>query len=445
MAGEITLVHGSLARLRGDIAQAIQHTERAVTLIQAGKSPMLKISARGSLAVTHYLAGNVTQFLKRSTAPLESLRQNKPVNYAGYVFASYMIDALRLHGQLVQAERLFQHLKPSLQQRQSVGRARIAISWAELLRSCNQLDLALETLTPAIETLKPLPSNAVVVQTGAITLARILQAQGKGQEALKLLSETRQNFPASDTYYPSARVPATEALLHLWQGNLSAAKAWVEKSGLKPDDELTYLLEIDYLVLARVLIADGAAQAAQVLLGKIAQAATEGGRIARLIKVYILQALAHQALGKPVPALAQLEQAITLAQPAGFVRIFVDEGNALVPLLKQLGGRGVALAYIRQLLPLFDETTPPQASSTTKQNTASVEPNSVMPLLNPLTKRELATLRYLASNLTTTEIAEQMIVAPSTIRTYTKRIYSKLDVHTRLEAVNRARTLGLIA
>ena len=445
MATEIALIRGSLARLRGDLAQAIEHTERAVTLIQAGESPMLKMGASGSLAVIHYLAGNMAQFLKSSTAQLESLRQNKPVNYAGYVFAFYMIDGLRLHGQLVQAERLFQHLKPSHQQQQSVGRAMIAISWAEVLRERNQLDLAVATLTPAIETLKPLPSKAVVVQTGAITLARILQAQGKGQEALKLLRETRQNFPSTDAYYPSARLLATEALLDLWQGNLSAAKAWVEKSGLKADDEPTYLLEIDYLVLARVLIADGAVQAAQALLGKIAQAATEGGRIARLIKVYILQALAHQALGKPVPALAQLEQAITLGQSAGFVRLFVDEGNALVPLLKQIGGRGVALAYIRQLLPLFDETTPPQPTPTSEQNAASVEPDSVMPLLNPLTKRELATLRYLASNLTTSEIAEQMIVAPSTIRTYVKRIYGKLDVHTRIEAVNRARTLGLIS
>ena len=450
MATDIALAQAALARMRGNLAEAIQYCEQATEMIQAGDSPLLKVGAGAALAVTHYYAGNVSECLKHSPVQLESLGQDKPLNYARYVFLSYMINALRLHGQLKQAEDLFQRIAPNPLHRQSAGAAMLAISMAEVLRESNQLNLATDHLIPAIETLKPLRSMAAIVQTGAITLAHIFQAQGKGQEALKLLRDTLQNFRASDIYYPSARVSATEALLHLRQGNLSAAKAWVEKSGLGADDAPTYLLEIDYLVLARVLIADGAAQAAQALLGKLEKVVTDSDRLARLIEVYTLQALAHQILGEREQALGQLGQAIELAQPEGFVRLFVDEGNTLLPLFKQIAGRGLAIAYIQQLLPLFDETTQSKPPPTAKTSPIEYSPNkveadSVPPLLNPLTDRELATLRYLASDLTIPEIAEQMVVAPSTIRTYVKRIYGKLDVHTRLEAVNRARSLALIS
>lgn len=448
MATEIALTRASLERLRGNLGQAIQHCERAVTLAQAATSPLLKEGARGALAITHYHAGNVAQCLEHSSAQLESLGQDKPVNYARYVFLSYMIDALRLNGQLLTAAQLYQRNEPYFLQRQSVGAAMLAVTWAETLRERNQLDLAIDHLTPALETLKPLRSMAVVVQTGAITLARTLQARGQGQAALRLLQDTLQNFRASGTYYPSARISATEALIQLRHGNLAAAKAWVEKNGLRADDEPTYLLEIDYLILARVLIADGAAPAAQTLLEKLAQVVTDSGRVARLVEVYILQALAHQALGEPDRALGRLGLALDLAQPGGFVRVLIDEGRSLVSLLKQVAGRGVAVAYIQQLLPLFDAGAQPQSatvqSSTIVSNGADVDTSAPHLLLNPLTERELATLRYLASDLTVSEIAEQMVVAPSTIRTYIKRIYAKLDVHTRLEAVNRGRALALI-
>ncbi|MBV7337435.1 LuxR C-terminal-related transcriptional regulator [Chloroflexi bacterium TSY] len=450
---EIALARSNLNRLRGNLKRAIQYCEYAWEQIQDVDSPLRKTGVLHSLAISHHQAGNVVQSLKYSTTQFEFLGQGEPLDYAHYVSLAYRVDALRLQGKLQQAGHVLQQIESNQLQRQNLGAAMVAVSWAEVLRERNQLTLAVDTLIPALEMLKPQQSMAAVVQTGAITLARILQTQGKGQEALKLLIDTLRDFRASDTYYPSARISATEALLHLQQGNLSAAKAWAEKSGMQADDALAYLFEIDYLVLARLLIADGAAHAAQLLLGRLEKAITDGGRVARLVEVRILQALAHQGLGATGQAIDQLEQAINLAQPEGFARVFVDEGDALVPLLKQVAGRGLAISYIRQLLHLVDEgtklQTPFTKTATTEQlitepNTTDVESDSLNLLLNPLTNRELATLRYLASDLTIPEIAEQMVVAPSTIRTYVKGIYGKLDVHTRIEAVNRARSLALI-
>ncbi len=445
MTTEIALIHLTIERLRGNIEKALQYGEQILEQLHTLDEPLIKVSAIHSVVVIHCHTGNVVQSLKYSNMLLETRAINAPVDHTHYVTLAYRIDAFRLQGQLYQAEQVIKNMEPNLLQRQSAGAAMLIVSWAELLYEQNHLTLAFERLLPALEILKPQTSMAVVVQTGAITLARIYQVQGENQEGLTLLKDTLQTFKASGVYYPSARISATEALLHLRQRNLAAAKAWAEKSGLSADDEPTYLLEIDYLVLARVLIADGAAQTAQILLDKLEKVTMDSGRTARLIEVYILQALAHLALGKREQALARLGQAVDLAQPEGFVRLFVDEGDVLIPLFKQMVGRGVAVAYIRTLLPLFDELPQAQPVSPPGQNAGEFDPDSFNLLLNPLTDRELATLRYLASNLTIPEIAEQMVVAPSTVRTYVKRIYGKLDVHNRIEAVNRARALGLIA
>lgn len=451
MATEIALAHSNLERLRGNLAQAIEYAERGLALVQAGDSPLLKTSVHHSLALIHHQMGNVAESLKHSEARFAFHDMEKPLDYAHYISLAYHIGALRLAGQLQQAEQAFQRVEQSHLQRQHSGAAMVAISWAEVLRERNELMQAIEYLESAIETLKPQHAMAVVVQTGAITLARSYHAQGQHQESIALLQEMLQNFRAPDTYYPAARVSATEALLHLQQGNLAAAKAWAEQSGLYADDDPTYLLEIDYLVLARVLIAQGEVQAAQSLLGKLETAAAAGGRVARLIEVSMLQGLAHHAQGESAQALGQLGKAIELAQPAGFVRVFVDEGPALVPLLKQIAGRGAAVDYLRQLLSLMNAGEPrvvatpaPSPQFIAESTTARAEPDQLNLLLSPLTDRELATLRYLATDLTIPEIAEQLVVAPSTVRTYVKRIYGKLDVHTRIEAVNRARALALL-
>ena len=450
MATEIALAHSNLARLQGNLVHALKHATRALTLIQAGESPLLKTSVHHSLALAHHQVGNVVESLEYSDVRFLRHRGEEPLDYGHYVSLAYRIDAMRLAGQLHQAERAFQRVDPHYLQRQHSGAAMVAISWAEVLRERNELSQAIEYLVAAIETLKPQQSMSVVVQTGAITLARIYQAEGQGQAAIELLQETLQNHRAPDMYYPSARVSATETLLHLQQGNLATARAWAEKSGLQADDDPTYLFEIDYLVLARHLIVDGDARSAHALLEKLEKATAKGGRTARLIEVHILQALARQASGESERALEWFSKAIALAQPAGFISVFVDEGQPLVPLLKQIAGRGVAVGYIRQLLSLIGERQPasitetsPTAMSTAETTLQETDPDSRNLLLNPLTDRELATLRYLATNLTIPEIAEQMVVAPSTVRTYVKRIYGKLDVHTRIEAVNRARLLGL--
>ena len=143
-----------------------------------------------------------------------------------------------------------------------------------------------------------------------------------------------------------------------------------------------------------------------------------------MIEILVLQAVAHQARGDRPAALASLQRALTLAEPEGYVRVFADEGPALAALLKAAAKQGTAPGYVRRLLAAVNTTGP----------AAPVQPG----LIEPLSDRELDVLRLLGTDLSGPDIARQLSVSLSTVRTHTNRIYAKLGVNNRRAAVRRA-------
>jgi LuxR family transcriptional regulator, maltose regulon positive regulatory protein len=152
----------------------------------------------------------------------------------------------------------------------------------------------------------------------------------------------------------------------------------------------------------------------------------------------VLQALAHEAQGDRQAALRSLERALRLAEPKGYFRLFVDEGPPLAPILRD-AARGSVAAFASQLLGAIEPEAPAGAGASPRP-TASATP----PLTEPLSQRELEVLRLLGTELSGPEIARELVIALTTLRTHTKRIYSKLDVDSRRAAVNRATELGLM-
>jgi LuxR family maltose regulon positive regulatory protein len=227
---------------------------------------------------------------------------------------------------------------------------------------------------------------------------------------------------------------------------LAEALDWVRECGLSVDDEPSYLREYEHLTLARVAIAqykhNGTGEVIHPvidLLNRLLAAAEAQERTGSKIKILVVLALAREAQGDVEAAISFLERALNLAEPEGYVRIFAEHGTPMVRLLREAMTRGITSTYTTRLL---------TASETWGQQPKAPSPlshsPSPQPLIDPLSQRELEVLRLLTTELTGPEIARELVVALSTVRTHTKRIYSKLNVTNRRAAVKRAAELELI-
>ncbi len=268
-------------------------------------------------------------------------------------------------------------------------------------------------------------------------MARIRQAEGDPAGAVELLDEAEQLY-ATD-FSPSVRpVPALRARVWVTQGRLDEALGWVREQDLSAVDELSYLREFEHITLARVLLAQYGAERAEGflagatrLLERLQHAAEAGERTGSVIEIRTLQALAHQARGDGPAALAALEAAVALAEPEGYVRIFLDEGPPMASLLRALAKSGNAGGYVRRLLAADHQG-------------AGRPPAAQRDLIEPLSDRELDVLRLLGTDLDGPEIARELVVSVNTVRTHTKNIYAKLGVNNRRAAVRRGQELDLL-
>ena len=285
------------------------------------------------------------------------------------------------------------------------------------------------------------------------------EAQGDLAGALALLDEAERLYVRNPL--PDRPVAALKARVWIRQGRLTEALAWVREQGLSPDDDLSYLREFEHLTLARVLIAryrsdrvDGSIHEALGLLARLLQAAEEGGRTGSVIEILMLQALAHHAQGDLPRARAALEHALTLAEPEGYVRLFVDEGEPMRLLISDYGlriekrkhgeGRN-SIEYAGKLLAAFAQ--PAALPPSVIRNPAplrSGDDRHKSAMIEPLSERELEVLKLLGTELSGPEIADRLSVSLNTVRTHTKNIYGKLGANSRRAAVRRAEELDLL-
>ena len=195
--------------------------------------------------------------------------------------------------------------------------------------------------------------------------------------------------------------------------------------------------ELQHIMWARVLIAQGRADGALEILDPLLLAAEGLGRTGSVIRILILKALAFDARGDSLRATKSLERALSLAQPGGYVRVFVDEGEPMARLLRRTVTNGATREYVQRLL-AASPTTGAAAPSKTKT------PKAQGALVEPLSDRELEVLRLVAAGHSNRDIAEELCLAIGTVKKHIYNIYGKLNAKRRTAAVTRARELGLI-
>jgi LuxR family maltose regulon positive regulatory protein len=275
--------------------------------------------------------------------------------------------------------------------------------------------------------------------------AWVRAAQGDFDGAIQLLNEAELHERRDPL--PRARpIPAMRARVRLAQGRADDAAAWVVSAKVSPRDDLSYVREYEHITLARILVVTDAS-AALALLERLQVAAQTGGRIGSVIEVLVLQSLAQHALGNVRAALDATGQALALAEPEGFLRVFLDEGTRMRDLLRTAVTRGLAGQYARAVLAAFEApkpvTTSPHTPSALAPSVSATAASAVAPG-QALTTRELEIVRLIAAGLRNQEIADHLDISAATVKRHIANAYGKLGAGHRTEALARAKELNLL-
>jgi LuxR family maltose regulon positive regulatory protein len=254
-----------------------------------------------------------------------------------------------------------------------------------------------------------------------VFLARLKQAQGAHAEAEIILAQAWQTTQQRAFVHRIPEVVAAQVWLLLRQGNVTAAAQLIQNHELP-------------LSRARVSLAEGDATAALTLLEPLGRHAEAQGWADEQLKIMILKIRALQLLGENEAALQLLRTALTIGEASGFIRSFVDEGQPFAELVAQIVARGGLPEYTKRLLAAFAAKQPGDTTPTSR----------VQPLIEPLSERELAILRLIADGLSNEAIGKKLFLALNTVKGHNQRIFAKLGVQRRTEAVARARELGLL-
>ncbi len=324
-----------------------------------------------------------------------------------------------------------------------VGLGGLALEWYDLETAKARIGRGIELCT--------VWGQAAILLDAYIVLAALQQALKDWPGVQETLQKAEQ-LALGLGQDPTKALWLNDGRVRLWlaQGDLPSAVRWARASTLSADDTPSYVHHLHHIALARVLVAQGredpsgpCLQDALKLLVKLQMAAERAGWISEAIQIRTLQALAYDGRGDVEDALSALSQALALAEPGGYVRTFVSEGAAVHALLREAAAaRRVAPEYVVRLLTAFEQDTV-RLEPTAEESPALslLHPSS---LVEPLSARELEVLRLLRTPLSQSEIADKLYVSVNTIRTHVKHIYEKLDVHSRIEAIERAEELGLL-
>jgi LuxR family maltose regulon positive regulatory protein len=446
--GYVLDIRGAIALFSGDIPQAVSLAHQALVLLPEAEV----IYHAGALATTirsYLVSGDVTSTTEQKVAAAVALIRASN-NLFGIVSSLCLLAWLHiLQGRLHQAAATYAQVVQVVPRTEMLQTAFSSFFYyfgmGDLLREWNELEAAERHLAQGLALFNETRAvEPFVAMLGYTTLARLQQAQGNSHEALATLdalahlAERRRFFPQL-----VAQVAAMRARLELAQDNLEAAIHWAENCGLSMEDEdLTYPREGVYLALARVRIAQARDDPSAPflrdvlhLLDRLLRDAEAKARMSSVLEILVLRALALQAYSDRTSALSTLERSLVLAEPEGYIRLFLDEGAPMRALLLHALVCSAVPGYVTTLLSAFGE-----------QYTSDLPlPAATSGALDePLTEREREVLRLLLQGASNREIAHRLVLSVNTVKRHVYNLCGKLGVQSRAQAIIRASDLHLV-
>jgi LuxR family transcriptional regulator, maltose regulon positive regulatory protein len=447
----IARLRASVAHLRGDPEQTITFARQALAELEEGEW-MLESVTRWNLIAAEWLRGQPAEAERAFTSDASSIAAWRATGHTTLAMWGYdhLGQAQRAQGRLSAALGTYQEAleataEPGQPAMPAAGVAHVGI--AEVAYERDELDAALDHATQGATLSRQLGWTLPLV-AGLTVLARIRHAQGDHAGALEAIRQAEQVQQSDAVVGLLDPMPVARAKLALANGRVDTAARWTHQRGLGTDDPPSYPREGEYLVLARVLLAQQASERALAMLERWSALATAQGRTESSIELKALQALAHTACGDQDAALAALAEALALAAPEGYLRVFADEGAPMAALLGTLvtspaKAQAVAAAplpraHLDRLVQAFEHqglTVLPRP-----RPGGAIVPG----LIEPLSPRELEVLRLLATGRPNRAIAKELVVTLDTVKRHVSHLFNKLGVTNRTQAVARARELGLL-
>jgi LuxR family transcriptional regulator, maltose regulon positive regulatory protein len=454
--GNVAAIRANMALYSGDLAGCIAYGERVLALLPESEV-IARTTAQLHVARAFRVSGDVTQAEER-----RAVAAIAPIRATGSLIGTIGAVANLARLQILQGRRraaaatlgqLDEMAGGPDELRGLHGGLAYHVGMGELRREWNELDAAAAYLAAAMALLPGTQTvDADDVALGYLALARLQHARGEHAAAEETLLQFREQAERRGFVTDlQRRGTALRAQLALAAGDLPAAIAWAGASGLAPDDNLAFRREAEYLLLARVWIAqaqagtagDLLAQALRLLDRLLADAAAKDRQDSAL-EILIVRALGLRAQAAHPDALTTLAHALALGAREGYVRRFVDEGPAMCGMLREAVAGAAAPDYIALLLAAFEPGT---AMGARKGEGRSLAPAGVpahAALREPLSEREREVLRLVASGQSNAEVARALVIAVSTVKTHTNSIFGKLGVTSRTQAIARARALDLL-
>jgi LuxR family maltose regulon positive regulatory protein len=445
LLGEVAAIRASIASLQGDVPRTIGCARQALERL-----PHENVLMRGMTALSlgrAYLWSGDLEAAEHVLAEAETINQQAG-NLTAALISRYSQGHLSMmQGRLHQAAEIYRSILDDLAQRGSVlpGASLVHIGMGELLYEWYDLKAAEEYLREGIELGKPFGSAGSLLH-GSMCLALIKLAGGDFNGALMIQQEIEQAVERDNLSSVRTAVRAFGVRLELAGGKSDVASHWIQEVA---DNPLPFPSDFECLTLVRAYLALGKYAEARRLLEPLLREAAQRSR--SMLEGLILLALALREQNEGEQARATLTRALALAEPEGYVATFVSEGQPMAALLTQAldaqkkerseGAQRISSGYIRKLLAVLKGETLSPSKETAHQGTVQSpgEP------LEALSERELEVLQRLAAGLSNQAIAQEFIVSVGTIKTHLNHIYGKLNVHSRTQAVARARALHLLA